>query len=85
MTINVENVEEFSESKDQKLNLVYYLPDEKEQDKFVRKSETFECCENGLILKTFSGIYKQIIEKFGGEKKFEQRMEKLREMQKKKK
>lgn len=58
MTINVENIEEFSESKEQKLNLVYYLPDEKEADKFVRKSETFDCCENGLILKTFSGIYK---------------------------
>ena len=85
ISINIENVEEFSETKDKKLFLVYYLPDEKSPEKFIRKSDTFDCCENGLILKTFGSIYKQIYQKFGGEDKFLKRIEGLLEMQDKKK
>ena len=59
-TINCENIEEFIERDDGRLSLIYYIPEESKKDneemKFVRKSETFECCENKLILKTYLGI-----------------------------
>jgi hypothetical protein len=84
ISINVENIEEFSEIKEY-LNLVYYLPDDKNKGKFIRKSEQFDCCENNLILKTFTGILNTIIERMGGVKKFEKRIQALRDMQNDKK
>jgi hypothetical protein len=43
-----------NETKDENLQLIYYLPNEKNE--FERKQDIFECCENKLILKTFNGI-----------------------------
>ena len=55
-TINCENIEDFSENKDKKLTLSYYIPDEKSNSKFLRKQENYDCCENNNMLKTFQGI-----------------------------
>jgi hypothetical protein len=46
ISINLENIEEFAENKDQKLSLIYYIPDDKLPEKMVRKTDTFDCCEN---------------------------------------
>ena len=54
--INCENIEEFVEKPDGKLSLVYYIPDEKKEEKLIRKNEIFDCCENQLMLKTFYGV-----------------------------
>ena len=57
-SINCENIEEFKENTETKLELTYYLPDEKKEGKFVRHQDFFDCCENKLILKTFQGCHK---------------------------
>lgn len=69
-TINVRNVECFEEQeKDQRLSLVYFIPDPKHENakeaKYLRKQEIYECCENGLVIRTFKGIEKRIIEQMG--------------------
>jgi hypothetical protein len=61
-TINVSNIEQFEEAKDERLNIVYYTADAKLEDKFVKKIEIYDCCQNELILKTFNGIRQRIIE-----------------------
>lgn len=38
-----------------------------------------ECCENPLILKTYNGIKKQILEQCGGEKQFKSRLKKMKD------
>lgn len=59
-TIDCEDIEDFSESKDGKLQLLYYLPDPKNTEsppsKYLRKQETFDCCENQLLVKVFKCI-----------------------------
>lgn len=67
-TVNVSNIELLEETKEQRLNLVYYIADEKE--KFQRKQEIYDCCENKLMIKTYLGIFKRIIEQMGSEKAF---------------
>lgn len=64
------------------LVITYYLPEGKghkddAQGKFKRKEDIMECCENALILKTYYGIRKQIIEVLGSEQDF---LAKLQEM-----
>lgn len=61
-TINVSNIEVFEESKDERLNLVYYVADPKLEDKFLKRIEIYDCCENGLVLKTYNGIRQRIVE-----------------------
>jgi len=69
--INCENIEEFSEQKDGRLQLIYYLPDD--GNKMQRKEGKFECCENGLVLKTYIGINKTLVENYGSQEKFKER------------
>ena len=38
-----------------------------------------ECCENPLILKTYNGIKRQLLEQYGGEKQFKSRLKKMRD------
>ena len=52
--------------------------------KFVRKSETFECCENKLILKTYLGIQKRIVDHLGKDE-YQKRIDQLKSDQDKKK
>ena len=77
-TINCENIEEFIEKDDGRLSLIYFIPEEakNEELKFKRQSETFECCENKLILKTYLGIQKRIIDSMGKEE-YEKRINQL--------
>lgn len=69
-TINVYNIETFEETKDERLNLIYFIPDPKLEDKFIKKQEIYDCCENPLILKTYKGIKKRIIDQMGSEDEF---------------
>lgn len=70
-------------SEDQLL-ITYFLPEGKihkdeSKNKFIRKVATMECCENSLIMKTYSGIRKQVVEQQGGEKAVKTRLKKMRE------
>lgn len=63
ISINCENIEEISECEDERLKLVYYIPEEPTlfgvKDgtiRFTRKQDIIDCCENSLIIKTFNGI-----------------------------
>jgi hypothetical protein len=59
--VNCANIEEFTENKEQKLFLAYYLPGEStpgSNQTYTRKTEIYECCENELLLKTFESIKK---------------------------
>ena len=76
-TINCENIEEFSESKDGYLNLTYYIPGLGNSSKFTRKQEQYDCCENKFLLKTFMGIRKRIAEGMGGQDAFNLHLQKL--------
>ena len=69
--INCENIEEFSEQKDGRLLLIYYLPDDSK--KMQRRESKFECCENGLVLKTYLGIHKTLVENYGSLAKLKER------------
>ena len=75
--MNCENIEGFSSGKDDKLQLVYFIPDPKDQSKFLRKQEQYDCCENRLILKTFTGIQNRIIEQQGGKEQYQAHIEQL--------
>lgn len=61
-SVSIDNVEEITEHPEKKtLNIVYNLADGTNKDgtkKFTRKSESFECCENFVIIKTFNSIRK---------------------------
>lgn len=64
--------------------ITYYLPEGKGnksegQAKFIRKQAVMECCENALILKTYNGIKKQIIEQNGSDKEFKSRLKKMKD------
>lgn len=70
-------------SEDQLL-ITYFLPEGKvfkdeEKNKYVRKVAVMECCENSLIMKTYSGIRKQVVELHGGDKQFKSRLRKMRD------
>ena len=60
-SVNCENVESIEENDKKFLIIVYNLPEGKDKDgkvKMARKEDKFDCCENQLILKTFSTIRK---------------------------
>lgn len=72
VTINCENIEDISVNQEDQVVITYYLPEGKspkasEKEKFIRKQDLLECCENNLIIKTYQGIRKQIVEVLGGE------------------
>ena len=66
------------EKQDGKLSLTYYIWDGKGKEtddiskqKFLRKNEIYDCCENKLMLKAFEGITKRIIEQMGGKQSYD--------------
>lgn len=84
VSINCENIESVDVNSEDQLVVSYFLPEGKAQKnqglgKFIRKQAIMECCENTLILKTYTGIRKQLIEMCGGEKQFKSRLKKMKE------
>ena len=67
--------------KENKINMVYYFPDDKTNEdgslKWIKKSQQFECCEYQLVLKTFNGIRKRIIDNMGSRDKLMEHLESL--------
>ena len=67
MTIDFNNIDQFSEIEDSgRLVLVYHIPAEPSRFNqnaagMVKKKDEFECAENELILKTFSGIRNRLM------------------------
>ena len=65
-----------------KLNLVYFIPDGKantdpNKQKYKMIVESYDCCENLLILKTFQGVLKKIVDVMGGEKEFKTHIDRI--------
>eukprot|EP00347_Sterkiella_histriomuscorum_P015370 403357272 len=61
VTINFDMIDQFIESKEGKLNLIYYLPsNDLPNAKLIKKNETFECCENDEIIKVYKNIRNQL-------------------------
>ena len=57
ISINCDNIDQFAEVQDNgKLMLVYFIPDEKADNKLKKETDQFECGENELVLKTFKAI-----------------------------
>ena len=68
ITVNFDNIDSFRENEDTgRLELVYHLPVEAgilsrgNEGQMVKKRDEFECAENALLLKTFSGIRNKIV------------------------
>ena len=61
-TVNLMNVENLEETKDGRLTLVYFIADQKQDGKFNKKQEIYDCCENELILRTWMGARKRVVE-----------------------
>lgn len=68
VTINFDNIDQFVENEETgRLTLVYHMPAEPgilskvQQGSMVKKRDEFECAENALLLKTFSGIRNKIV------------------------
>lgn len=70
---NIEVLEE--QEKDERLSLIYFIPDPKyendKEPKYLRTKEVYDCCENGLIIRTFKGIEKRIVEQMGGQEELQ--------------
>ena len=84
VSINCENIEGMEVNKDDQLEITYFLPEGKvhtdnAKGKFVRKVDIMECCENNLILKTYSGIRNQVIQQHTDEKTFKSRLKEMKE------
>ena len=67
ITINFNNIDQFSENDDTgRLVLVYHMPAEptlinRNAEGMVKKRDEFECAENDLILKTFVGLRNKLM------------------------
>ena len=68
ITVNFDNVDQFMENEDTgRLILVYHVPQEPGTFKrnveggMVKKKDEFECAENEMILKTFTGIRNKLM------------------------
>ena len=44
----------------------------------VSKEGKFDCCENGLVLKTYQGILKTLIENYGSKEKVIERQTEIK-------
>lgn len=61
LNINFELIDSFTENKENKLQLNYFLPNtDSPGSKMKRMSEVFECCENEEIIKVFKNISRSI-------------------------
>ena len=60
ISINCENIENFSEGDDGKLNLTYMVPQTdffgRVKTEMERRIEEYECAESVLLINTFNGI-----------------------------
>lgn len=65
-----------------KLNFTYFIPDGKthtdiSKQRYKMVYEQYDCCENTLLLKTYQGVLKKIVDNFGGEEAFKVHIEKI--------
>jgi hypothetical protein len=61
LKISFENIINFGENKDGKLNVVYCIPSgDSNQAKFSKKSETFDCFEQDDLIAYFKEINSKI-------------------------
>lgn len=55
-TINVDSIDTFRESKDGRINVVYYLPSKSKDGPLLKKNQSYEVCESDILLKIFNAI-----------------------------
>lgn len=55
IAVSFDSIELFAENKDDKINIVYYVPSN-EKGELLKRNEVYECAENELIMKTYKSI-----------------------------
>ena len=67
ITINLNNIDQFIENEETgRMNLVYHVPAEpstfnRNAEGMVKRKDEFECAENEILLKAYSGIRSKLV------------------------